>query len=502
MTLSTVHAAKGLEWPCVVLADAGAQPRSRDDAFLLDPDGRFAWKIEDPLEGVARTPGGFAARAEAERAAASEESLRLLYVALTRAEERLVVAMSVAGRNKNGSPHKLAGWGKQILEALDAPWDEGVHEVRLDDAVVTVSVESPAAASSAASEPAQPAAPLQPSTVLRPWSRRYGARDLLEGGEPAPDDATAAAAAAHWARVRDPVEALGRTPYVVTISDLLAFAESPEAYYRERVLGASALPAAGIRAERDDPASGSEHAGDDAAREDAREHRLDEGQEVLRGVAPPAPGRAVHAVLERVGPDDEAPPARLLDAALAAEPRLDAAAVRPAAAAMVARFLSSRAGADLRAALRAGRDVRREVPFHARIRFPAGAAVGDYDSLLVKGTVDLWIDREGGAAPGPWVLDHKTNSPEGRFGTVEALRDHYAPQLRLYALAAERVLGRDVAGAGLLLLDPAWGTRCPEVEVPVDVSGEKLLETRRLCLAYARAMHEDRFPERWEELIP
>jgi ATP-dependent exoDNAse (exonuclease V) beta subunit len=166
------------------------------------------------------------------------------------------------------------------------------------------------------------------------------------------------------------------------------------------------------------------------------------------------------------------------------------AAARVAAHAMVGRFLGSATGAAFRDALARGRDVRREVAFHARIRFPDGAEVGGFDSLLVKGSIDLWLpDGEGRVR----ILDHKTNAPRPGARDAAVLVAHYAPQLRLYALAAERVLGAEVAGASLLLLDPAWQESGVPVEAPVDVSGPALEETRRLVHAYARALHDLRF---------
>jgi hypothetical protein len=142
--------------------------------------------------------------------------------------------------------------------------------------------------------------------------------------------------------------------------------------------------------------------------------------------------------------------------------------------------------------------VRREAAFHARIRFPDEAQVGPYRSLLVKGTVDLWVPDADGRIR---VLDHKTNSPRGALGTPEALVARYATQLRLYALAAERVTGVDVAGAALLLLDPEWGRRGVPVEAEVDVSGDTLRATRDLCRAFAVAMLEDRYPAHWADLL-
>lgn len=91
----TVHGAKGLEAPIVFLVDPGAAPASsRHDPklVLLDVPGKppgaapaLAWS-----RGSA-DPQAVAARRQAHRAAAADEYLRLLYVAMTRAADRLYV---------------------------------------------------------------------------------------------------------------------------------------------------------------------------------------------------------------------------------------------------------------------------------------------------------------------------------------------------------------------------------------------------------------------------
>ncbi|HEU5243013.1 MAG TPA: UvrD-helicase domain-containing protein, partial [Gaiellaceae bacterium] len=84
--LLTIHAAKGLEFKVVIVADAGRDrvPPSPDEILAL-PDGRFGFRVADPV--TAKRRGAFdyevvkGARQEAERA----ERLRLYYVAMTRA---------------------------------------------------------------------------------------------------------------------------------------------------------------------------------------------------------------------------------------------------------------------------------------------------------------------------------------------------------------------------------------------------------------------------------
>src|SRR5690348_18510725 len=50
--LLTIHAAKGLEFKVVVVADAGRERMStRGEEIICLPDGRFGFKVVDPLTG-------------------------------------------------------------------------------------------------------------------------------------------------------------------------------------------------------------------------------------------------------------------------------------------------------------------------------------------------------------------------------------------------------------------------------------------------------------------
>ncbi|MBS3967009.1 MAG: ATP-binding domain-containing protein [Truepera sp.] len=55
MTLMTVHRAKGLEWPVVILADFDYSPGSASPPVLMDPALGLALKVEDD-EGEAVEP--------------------------------------------------------------------------------------------------------------------------------------------------------------------------------------------------------------------------------------------------------------------------------------------------------------------------------------------------------------------------------------------------------------------------------------------------------------
>lgn len=112
--IMTVHAAKGLEAPVVFLVDGGAKPFSHSHMpqlrFLATPglaSGLPAWL---PLKAL----GNALSETDAERikAGAEEEYRRLLYVAMTRAADRLVVC-GYRGRQENKDT-----WHPMIAGAL------------------------------------------------------------------------------------------------------------------------------------------------------------------------------------------------------------------------------------------------------------------------------------------------------------------------------------------------------------------------------------------------
>ena len=103
--IMSVHAAKGLEFPIVVIADVTHARRSSDQ-MLLDPElGVLLPKRQDEEAHAAAYVMG---KRTAEDKDAAEEG-RLLYVAATRASEMLILSGCV-GLNKQGALTSLRGW--------------------------------------------------------------------------------------------------------------------------------------------------------------------------------------------------------------------------------------------------------------------------------------------------------------------------------------------------------------------------------------------------------
>jgi ATP-dependent helicase/nuclease subunit A len=94
--LLTIHAAKGLEFKVVVVADAGRDraPPASDEILALS-DGRFGFRVADPVTSERRGAYAYEEVKEARKTEERAERLRLYYVAMTRAVDRLIVSGSI-----------------------------------------------------------------------------------------------------------------------------------------------------------------------------------------------------------------------------------------------------------------------------------------------------------------------------------------------------------------------------------------------------------------------
>lgn len=85
VTLFTMHASKGLEWPVVIPVNAGTELMTAEGEFIERGNGKLHCKVM----GVA--PPGYEDALEREKAELACERVRLWYVALTRARNLLVL---------------------------------------------------------------------------------------------------------------------------------------------------------------------------------------------------------------------------------------------------------------------------------------------------------------------------------------------------------------------------------------------------------------------------
>ncbi|MGD1901865.1 MAG: UvrD-helicase domain-containing protein [Geitlerinemataceae cyanobacterium] len=119
ISLMTIHKSKGLEWPVVFVANLNAGDTPDRDNLKFDPEWGVAFTWEDEISGEKQTPILFRAIAESQQRANDAEVLRLLYVALTRARDRLILT---ANQAEKGHLERLRP-GLEFADIPLKPWE-------------------------------------------------------------------------------------------------------------------------------------------------------------------------------------------------------------------------------------------------------------------------------------------------------------------------------------------------------------------------------------------
>ena len=465
--LMTIHAAKGLEFPVVCLADLGRQPNTQTPDLLVDGE-RVGLRLVG-LDGAGSSPAlDYEELSRERRAREAEEEDRILYVAMTRARERLLLSGAVDFERWPASRHAptAISWLGPALSAelparartgdapvLDLPIGDGLASVRCRlNAPATVgsvlrleaveSVELAAATQPVAGEPpglvpvderpAQPVAGEQlsidvdgaPSSILAAAGVDTMAIRVLDG-ERGPGKTAGEALA-------------GAMPATLSYTSLSELERCGYRFYLERVLG---LPEDHAAA-RTEP----EHRGLEARARGTLIHRLLESLDFARPrpVSPQDVARCARDLGMRVGEGERGEIARLIAAASGAQP-----AARVAAA----------------------RTVRREHPF--------AFSLGPH-APLITGVIDLLAGEADG---GQLVLDYKSDRV-GADVDLEALVERdYAVQRLLYALA---VLRAGAAGVEIV----HWFLERPREPVSVRFQARDRGELERSLASRVARAHE------------
>jgi ATP-dependent exoDNAse (exonuclease V) beta subunit len=393
--IMTVHAAKGLEFETVAVADLGrklyqfglvdirlgAPPGPHEDADAVAPERGASIGLQIARTGVGPLTLWDYERLKHEAAIAdADEELRLTYVAMTRAREHLLLSAGYDGKDLTESDSVGRSALKRILPALGFTGEE--PELSLGEMRLTVRANRASAEAAA--------------DLVRRTSATRLAVEVAEGRPPLLPPVTDVPVAGH-----------------LSYAALADYERCGYRFYAERVLGLASL----------DPGS------DEPAPLESDE-MLGEADLELAGageIPPPglrerrrAFGNAVHGLLEWSARNRWAPPARERCEALLRQEGLDGAGDADRALELVEGWL----GSELRASLEGARvRLRPEAPFLLAL----GGSV-------VRGKMDLVAELPGGET---LVVDYKTDALGGEDPAARS--DRYATQRDLYALGASRL---------------------------------------------------------------
>jgi ATP-dependent helicase/nuclease subunit A len=117
----TVHGAKGLEAPIVILPDTAAKANTVKSDLITLADGTVAWTTK-----TAELPHEMSAAIDAKKELQAQEKMRLLYVAMTRAEKWLITC-GAGGLSKDGTSwHQLIEAGMKQAGAVSHAFPSGL----------------------------------------------------------------------------------------------------------------------------------------------------------------------------------------------------------------------------------------------------------------------------------------------------------------------------------------------------------------------------------------
>jgi ATP-dependent helicase/nuclease subunit A len=360
--LMTVHHAKGLEFPLVIVADLDRPPLLRPPLAALHPQlGPLVHRPAD--DDNEKTTVGMNLYAALERREELEERKRMLYVACTRAADYLILSSS--------------------LEAFDAPksdWMKLLAE-RFDLQDGQLIADLPAGY-----HPPEIRVTTDPQTVFKPLGRSRGP-DLLKILEDAHHLAATGDALVPSAVPSVPVDRFARRQF--SFSRLTG-----DLVHTKRQIGSAILP--------------------------------DGGSGVLD---PRGFGTLVHDVLGRIKFGDADEVAEWCEHLAPYHVVQNAAAAARSACEMIVRFASSARGGRLASA----KMLHREVDFLLAWPLDQENPNGNY----VQGAIDCLYED----GTGDWrLLDFKTNDVSA--AEVARAAQRYELQLYVYAMAAERALGK------------------------------------------------------------
>jgi len=117
--IMTIHAAKGREFPVTILMGLGSRPASQSEPVIFDLKNKGLEVCIGSSTSQRFITDGYDAACECEKTADKAESIRLMYVAATRAKDHLIVSLY---RPKNETDNTFANKIEGICSGISGIW--------------------------------------------------------------------------------------------------------------------------------------------------------------------------------------------------------------------------------------------------------------------------------------------------------------------------------------------------------------------------------------------
>ncbi|WP_071393857.1 helicase-exonuclease AddAB subunit AddA [Bacillus tuaregi] len=442
--IMTIHSSKGLEFPVVFVAGLGRQFNMMDlkKPYLLDKEYGFASKYVNVDKRITYPSLPQLAFKRKKRLELLAEEMRVLYVALTRAKERLFLISSVKSLQK-----RLAKW-EQTLEHPDwllKDYDRASADSYLD--WVGPSLIRHRDCQLPIDEGLKASSLIPQALIEHPSCWKI---DIMNAKEAALLDEEEAATDHNWLEKVIQGEPMPlSSPYKMEIEARLSW-QYP---YISASSHRSKQSVSEIKRQKD---SSDETSGTELLRRFKKPlmNRPRFMQE--KALSPAEIGTAMHMVMQHVDfttPIDQTAIKQLVQAMVSKELLTEEqmSVIDPS---LISSFFETSLGKRMISA----KVLKREVPFS--LSLPAVEAyedwTGDDEPVLVQGIIDCLFEDEGGLV----LLDYKTDGISDRYkgGFDEArpiLEKRYRVQIDLYTKAVEQIYKRPIKERYLFFFDGA-----------------------------------------------
>jgi ATP-dependent helicase/nuclease subunit A len=423
--LITTHSAKGLEFPVVIIADVDRDNIRPSDYFVYSTDHGISFKILNPSTNEEERPLSYERINDESKEKELRESRRLLFVAMTRAQEHLIISGGI-NRNRSKGDKDSGNWYGYISSTLGlSPNPKDNPEIiKLDD------IEQGQNSSQAVEirhtrikDENKPPKEGKKIKLLTQYKKEIAACNKIK--IPSPSKEIADTGKNILSTIAHTVD-VDNSHYVYSVTEILKFHFCPQLYYFNSILGLQGI--------NERCQTRSEHA---------------EGEDESNLKDDELPGHELGNIVHRVFKNYHFPEDNLkeyIKNVFGLDTNQDSLD-------RVANWVNSFYNSDIGKEVVSSKQQKRETSF-----------IFNYRHNLIRGQIDLFCFNNEGLLK---IIDYKTNDI-----TIDEIPEEvklYQLQMQLYARALETIYGTEVDETILYFL-------VPNKSVVIDTSEEACRE--------------------------